>query len=325
MQQVRELPGIARAALGTNVPFADDLFFPVRDVTHGDTPESWEVSSEVRGISANFFEILQMPLVRGRNFEETDGPESAGVAIVNQTLARRLEPGGHVVGRRLQARGWAALPTYEIVGVVADTRSSGATTEVWNEVYIPYAQNDALFGILIVESDLNAETLDNILRPVIRAWAPANPDAPWLRAMSLHALLNRSVAGPRFSALLISAFSGLALLLAAVGIFGLVAYAVSQRFRELGIRAALGARPMDLMVTTMRSAVTLSAAGVVVGLLTSTFLTQAVESQLFGVQPLDVPTFVGAGVLMVCVAGCAAYLPARRAARIHPMTALRYE
>ena len=325
VQQVRELPGIARAALGTNVPFADDLFFAVRDVTNGDTPESVEVSSEVRGISTNFFEILQMPLVRGRNFEETDGPESPGVAIVNQTLARRLGPDGYVVGRRLRAGGWAALPTHEIVGVVADTRSSGATTEVWNEVYIPYAQNDALFGILIVVSDFNAETLDDMLRPVIRAWAPANPDAPWLRAMSLHALLNRSVAGPRFSAMLISAFSGMALLLAVIGVFGLVAYGVSQRLKELGIRAALGARPRDLIVTTVRSAVVLTTAGVVLGCVAAGYLTRFVASQLYGIEPLDVPTFLGAGAVMVVVAGAGASVAAQRAARADPMTVLRVE
>jgi putative ABC transport system permease protein len=138
-------------------------------------------------------------------------------------------------------------------------------------------------------------------------------------------LISQSLAGPRFSATLISAFSAMALLLAAIGLFGLVAYSVSQRSQELGIRAALGARPGDLVAATMRSAVALTAVGVVAGLAAAVYLTRFIESQLYEVKPLDPPTFLAAAAVMLIVAGLASYIPARRAAQVDPMAALRYE
>jgi putative ABC transport system permease protein len=134
-----------------------------------------------------------------------------------------------------------------------------------------------------------------------------------------------SVAGPRFSAILISAFSGMALLLAAIGLFGLVAYSVSQRLKEFGIRAALGAPAGSLAVKAMGSAFVLTVAGILTGLAVSIYLTRFVESQLYGIDQFDLPTFLGAGAVMLVASGVAAYLPARRAAQVDPMTALRYE
>jgi putative ABC transport system permease protein len=267
-----------------------------------------------------------MPLVRGRVFTPADRLESPGVAIVNETLARKLAAGGEVLGLKVAIQGgWAALPEYEIVGVVADARSVGTTTDVWDEIYVPHAQSRAWFGFLIVRSPLDSAALEPMLRKEIRSWAPATPDVPWLRATAMEDLISQSLAGPRFSATLIVAFSGMALLLAAVGLFGLVAYSVSQRHQELGIRAALGALPKDLLLTAMRSALSFTAIGVLLGLAVSIYLTRFVESQLYGVSSVDAPTFLGAGALMLAVAGLAAYLPARRAARTDPMAALRYE
>jgi putative ABC transport system permease protein len=164
-----------------------------------------------------------------------------------------------------------------------------------------------------------------MLRKEIRAVAPQAPDDPVLRATAIEDMVSRSLAGPRFSATLFSAFSANALLLAAIGVFGLVSYSVSQRRSEYGIRAALGAHAGNLITMTMRSAVLLIAIGVALGIVAAVYLAQFVETQLYGIEPLDVPTFVGAVGVMAAVALVASYLPARRAARVDPLVALRYE
>ena len=324
LERVEALPGVTAAGVGENVPFGDDdgEFRTVSDLDHPDG--ALPLTADRRAVSSNFFQLLQMPLLRGRIFTSADGPESPGVAIVNEALARRLVPGGDALGRKLRIRG-TPLPAYEIVGVVANARSTGISTETWDEVYIPYPQSSAYFGFLIVRSQLDGAALDAMLREEVRAWAPERPQAPWQTATAMEDLMSRSVAGPRFSATLAGAFSGMALLLAAVGVFGLVAYSVSQGLKEYGIRAALGARPRDLAATAMGSAAALTAAGVVIGLVASIYSTQFIESQLYGIQPLDPLTFLGAGTLMLAAAGLAAYLAARRATRVDPMTALRYE
>jgi putative ABC transport system permease protein len=325
-ERVEALPGITAAGVGENVPFGhDDGFRSVSDLneivsTGGTVP----LSVDRRAISPNYFQLLRMPLLRGRVFTSADRVESPGVAIINEALARKLAPAGGVLGRKMQIQG-APLPAYEIVGVVANARSMGTSTEVWDEIYIPYAQSAATFGFLIVASELDSAALDAMLRKEIRSWAPALPYNSWTTATSMEDLINRSVVGPRFSATLISAFSGMALLLAAIGVFGLVAYSVSQRLRELGVRAALGARPRDLLAATLRPAMLLTSVGVLLGLLAALYLTRFVESQLYGIERLDLPTFLGAGAVMFVVAGLAAYLPARRAGFVNPMTILRHE
>ena len=319
VRRVEALPGITSAGFGTNVPFGSDDWF--RFVEDLDAPNAKELMADLRMVSPNYF---QMPLIRGRTFTAADGAESRGVAIVNQLLASKLSPGGDVLGRRVLP-GWATLPDYEIVGVVANARSTGTSAETWDEIYIPVAQSKARFGFLIVQSRLDSPALHPMLREEVRAWAPAAPDMPWLTPTAIEDLMSRSVAGPRFSAVLTGVFSGMALLLAAIGVFGLVAYSVSQRLKEYGIRAALGARPRDLAATAMGSAAALTAAGAAIGLAASMYLTRFVESQLYGVEAFDPLTFLGAGMSMLAAAGLAAYLAARRATHVDPMTALRYE
>ncbi|MPY89738.1 MAG: FtsX-like permease family protein [Luteitalea sp.] len=327
VRRVEARPEVASVGVGSNVPFGhDDGFGSVRDLAErGRADGTEELNADVRAVSPSFFQLFQMPLLRGRNFTAADRAGAPGVAIVNERLARKLARGGHALGRRVHIGFDAPLPAYRIVGVVANRRSSGATTDVWDEIYIPHKQSRAQLGYLIIRSELDSRTLDRALRQEVRAALPQLPDNPRLTAAAMEDLISESVAGPRFSATLVSGFSALALLLAAIGLFGLVAYSVSQRRQELGIRAALGARPRDLVVTITRSAVAVTAGGAAVGLAAGAYLTRFVESQLYAIEPLDVPTFVGAAVLMLVVAGVAAYVPARRAARTDPMTALRYE
>ncbi|MGH9162917.1 MAG: ABC transporter permease, partial [Vicinamibacteraceae bacterium] len=327
---VDALPGITGVALSSRVPFTDNetIGSVAAADARGRTGNATALDADVRAVSSNVFQLLRMPLSQGRIFSSADGPTSPGVAIINETLARNLAPDGNVLGRtvHVEGGGTAALPAYQIVGVVADARSTGVTAEVWDEIYIPLSQSTARSAFLIVRSPLDTGTLAKSLRQEIRSVFPERPENRFLLpATSMEDLMAQSVAGPRFSATLVSAFSAMALLLAALGLFGLVAYSVSQRFHELGIRTALGARPRDLVLTVTRSAVTLTTVGIAVGLAAGAYFTQFVESQVYAIEPLDMPTFVGAAILMLVVAALAAYVPARRAARADPMTALRYE
>ncbi len=326
-RRIETLPGVTSVAVGTNVPFGgDDGFRSVSASENGGSRQAQtQITADLRAISPNFFQLLQIPLVRGRAFTSRDRLDTPGVAIVNQTLARKLAPEGDVLGRSIQVRGWAALPQYQIVGVVADARSSGTSADVWDELYIPHGQSKAYFGFVIIRSPLSTSALDEMLRKEIRAWAPELPEMPWLTATTMDELMRRSLAGPRFNTTLIGVFSGMALLLAAIGVFGLVAYSASLRKREFGIRAALGARRQDLLASSLRTTVLLTAVGTVTGLAVALGLVGLVESQLYGIQPLDVATFLGAGSVMFVVSALAAYFPAVSAAKVDPMVALRHE
>lgn len=317
-RRVRQLPGIVEVGLGSNFPFGhDDGFRPVR------AANGTEFSADVRAISANYFQLLQMPLTQGRVFTADDDASSPRVAVVNQTFARKLASLGDVLGRSVEVG--SAKAVHEIVGIVADARSSGTTTEVWDEIYVPYAQSNTTVAYLIVRSQLDSGTLDVMLRKELRAVAPEAPDHPLLRATAIEDMVSRALAGPRFSAILFSAFSANALLLAAIGVFGLVSYSVSQRRFEYGIRAALGAHSSNLIRMTMRSAAMLIATGVLVGIIAAVYLTRFVETQLYAIEPLDMPTFTSAAAVMTAAALIACYVPARRAARVDPLVALRYE
>ena len=317
------LPGVSDAGLASGIPFEDD--FPltlVRDAQQAVT-DSTGVEAQLRSVSPNYHHLLQIPLRRGRLFDPSDTRNSTSVAIVNETLARRLAPNGDALGRTVRVGRSATARQYQIVGIVADVRFNASTTEITGEIVVPHQQRATSYGVLIVRSDLQTGQLTPMLRSVLRSVAPAEPlfEAQVVRPMD--SLVRDAFAGPRFTATLSTLFSVTALLLAAMGVFGLVAYSVSQRRAEFGIRAALGARPQDLAVTSMRTALMLTTLGVTLGLATAIYFTRFIESQLYGVKPLDPPTFIGAAALMLLVAVLAALIPARRAVRTSPMLALR--
>ncbi|MGH7471121.1 MAG: ABC transporter permease [Longimicrobiales bacterium] len=325
-EMVRRLeakPGVASAAFAENVPFSGDaLRVPVRDARTAVT-DSTGVTADVRAVSSNYHQLLQIPLRKGRVFTAADREGSVAVAIVNETLARKLGAGGDVIGQTLLLGRPASARPYQIVGVAADARSTGTSVDITNEVHVPYGQRGNNFGFLIVRSELNIGQLTRMLRAEVRAAAPELPMLASRTAVPMSQLVRQALAGPRFSATLATAFSIVATLLAAMGVFGLVSYAVAQRRQEFGIRSALGARPRDLAVTAVQPAVALTAVGITLGLTLAAFLTRFIEKQLYAIEPLDPTTFIGAGALLLVVAGLAAAIPARQAMRVDPMSTLR--
>jgi hypothetical protein len=262
-------------------------------------------------------------LLHGRPFSSSDAASAPRVAIVNRTLARTLGSPDNVVGQSVRIGTSPTAPIHEIVGVVDDARWWGTTLARLGEIYTPLEQDRASFGFVVVESPLDSLALTGIIK---RAFYDAVPGAPLpaaRQATSLQAMIDRSIAGPRFSAAMVGAFSTVATSLAVVGLFGLVAYSVADRRRELAVRTALGARPAALVAATMRWAMLLTLIGSALGLVASAYLRRVIEAQLYGVQSWDLPAFGGAAGIMIATAALAAYYPASRAVHADPMTALR--
>jgi predicted permease len=320
-------PGVSGAAIASNIPFSTDEYMtPVHSVDNASPRDSATAPrADVRAISPNYFELLQMSLLRGRPFNAADGFESPLVAIANQRLSRSLAAGSDILGRRVRIGDAPTGPVYEIVGVVSDARSIGTSVDALNEIYIPFAQSRTTIGLLIVQSSASPSELTDMIRAEVNSVLPQLPLRRDQTVTALTELIRRSLARQRFTATLVSAFSGTALLLAIIGVFGLVSYSISQRRRELGVRAALGARPWDLGVSTIGPVLALTVMGITLGAIAAAYLTRFVENQLYAIEPLDVSTFAGAAVGMFIVAGLAALVAARRAITSNPFTVLRQE
>jgi predicted permease len=327
IQRLEAQPGIVSVAVASGMPFGDDepRNVPVRLPDDVRPVDEATLRTDLRAVSVNFFKLFQMPLLSGRPFATTDRAETPRVAIVNRTLAQRLAPSGNVIGQAIRLGSAATPPAYEVIGVVEDTRWWGTTLAPLNEVYVPVEQDRAAFGFVVVESRLDTTVLTKVIRTSFNEVLPGAAMPAARRAIPLDDMIARSIAGPKFNATLVGSFSAMAMILAVIGLFGLVAYSVSQRRRELALRVALGAGSSNLVATSIRSAMGLTAIGIVVGLSIAVYLIRFVRHELYAIDPLDVPTFAGAAILMLMTAGAAAYVPARRAANADPMTVLRYE
>jgi putative ABC transport system permease protein len=323
LRRTRGLDGVSAAALTSNVPFSGDLFEGPVQVVGEPAREASAALAEVRVVSPELFRVLEVPLLRGRGFEAADGPGAPRVAIVKRSLARRLAPLGEVLGLTVRIGAGERVAEHRVVGVVEDSRSLGTTPEVRNEVYVPYGQRDADLLWLVVESPLPSSRLTPAIRRELRAAMPRLPLRADEQAEPLEELVARALAGPRFGAVLMTAFSALALLLAASGLFGLVSFTVSRRRRELAVRSAIGAAPRDLVRVAVASATGAATLGVVLGLAAAVPVMRLVRSQLY-TRELDAPaSLIHGGLAMLLVAAAAAYLPARRAVGADPVAALR--
>lgn len=324
IQRLEATPGITSAAVASAVPFGDDepRLVPVRRPGE-DTIGEFTPRAAIRAVSLRFFGQFQTPLLRGRTFVSSDGSDAPRVAVVNRTLARKLGALETIIGQAVRIGSAATAPIYEIVGVVEDSRWWGTTTAPLDEIYTPLAQDRASFGFVTVESRLDNPALTRAIKAAFHAAWPGAALPPARQAVSLHDMIRHSIAGPRFNATLVGAFSTAAAGLALTGLFALVAYSMSQRRRELAVRTALGARPAALIGASIRWAMTLAAIGAGLGLAAGAGLRRALASQLYAVETSDGMVFGSVVLLMLATAGLAAYWPASQAVRADPMTALR--
>jgi putative ABC transport system permease protein len=273
-------------------------------------------------VLSDYFRAMGISLLKGRPFTKADTAESAKVVIINQTLAHRFWPGEEPIGKRL-SWGSGDVPVWrEVVGVVADVHQWGLIREPMPEVYFPYAQLPQAAMSLVIRSSCDASTLIKAVREQVRG---LDKELPVFRPLSMEHILAQSTAEQRFQALLMSVFGTMALVLAGVGLYGVMSYSVAQRTHEIGIRVALGAQRWDVLGLVLGQGMLLTTIGVLIGLAGAFATTRLMSSLLYGVSATDPLTFTLVPVLLSGVALLACYIPARRATKVDPMVALRYE
>ncbi|MBD0372856.1 MAG: ABC transporter permease [Pyrinomonadaceae bacterium] len=286
-------------------------------------PPGSEPIAEYRAASPDYFSTLCIPLVEGRYFNAQDRQGAVPVAIVNKTFARRYLRGRAPLGQRVRKEetGWLS-----IVGVVGDVKQSGLTQAVMPEVYTSYAQTESgtlTQGMTLVVRAEGERT--ELVSSIRRAVAEADPAQPVHNVQTMQEVINNSVSDRRMTMQLLAIFAGLALFLAMIGIYSVMAYVVTQNTREIGLRMALGAQARDVLKLVVGQGMVLTVLGIALGLVASLALTRLIKSLLFGVEATDLLTFICVSLFLILVAGLACYIPARRATRIDPMVALRYE
>jgi len=286
-----------------------------------------EPSASYRGVTPDYFRAMNIPVLRGRQFTEQDrrGGQT-GVALINEAVARRYFEGEDPLGKVLKSVGVNVdedqPQRWEIVGVVGNVRHAGLDVEPYAEIYFPHRQQSWNWGHFVVRADGDPASL----APAVRAQVHAiDRDQAVSEVRPLAEMIAGTVAKPRFYALLLASFAVVGLLLALVGIYGVLSYTVTERTHEIGVRMALGAQRRDILRLVVRGGMTYALAGVVAGLVGARAVTHVLSKLLFEVSATDAPTFAGIALLLASVALLACYLPARRATKVDPMVALRYE
>ncbi|HEX8283353.1 MAG TPA: ABC transporter permease [Pyrinomonadaceae bacterium] len=321
VERVANVPGVEAAAVVRGLPFSGNggsVTYAVPD--RPAPPRGQEPKTLENAIDPNYLRAVGLPLLRGRNFTEQDTPESAPVVLVNRMMAEQLWPGEDPLGKQIQFP--EAKMTASVVGVVGDAKQYDIGERQRPQVYTAYAQNPHIFGTLVVRS--RVEPL-GLVKSVKQAVWSVDPEQPVWKVRTVEQLLSRNVADRRFVLWLMACFAGLAVLLTALGIYGVVSYTVAQRTHEIGVRMALGAEGRDVLRMVLGRGMRLALAGVAAGLVAALVVTRLMEGLLYGVSPTDPLTYAAVALLLSLVALVACYIPARRATRVDPLEALRYE
>jgi predicted permease len=334
LRRANAIPGVQLAAITSNLPAADTINSDSAaygatnhnslDIEDRPTESSGDLSAEVIRISPEYFRVIQTPLVGGRLFTEGDEDGKLPVAIIDEATARRYWPDRDPVGRRLRIVGRFARknssPWSTVVGVVKNIKHDGLDVDGVPHVYVPLNQFLGRTLSLALRTSLPASTLEAQIRGAIQS---VDPELPVFNVTSMDEVLDASLASRRFSANLVAGFAGGALLLASIGIYGLLAYMVGQRSREIGLRLALGAQRADVLRLVLGKGVVLAGLGIVAGVIFSASTASMMASLLYGVRPHDPAVFLMVPLLLLVVAIAASYIPAWRATKVDPIVALR--
>ena len=325
-EKITHMPGVQSAAIAYGLP-------PLRPPDMNDTKiEGWvrTKGGPIQNVdfyqiaSKDYFQTMGIRLMEGRLFDERDTPTAPDVAIINQTMARTFWGNQSAIGKHVQPG--MSGPECTIIGVVEDVKNAGIDKPTGTELFLPYAQKQASGSLrdayVLLRSTSDSASLVRAVRQDVNELDPAIPVA---KVRSMDDVVAAAQSQPRFLTLLLALFSGVALVIATVGIYGVIAYSVERRSKEFGLRMALGAQTGDVLGLVMKQGALLTGIGVAVGLVAALGLTRLMASLLFGVQPTDVATFISVSGILIAVALCASYIPARRATQVDPMHALRHE
>jgi predicted permease len=335
LRRANAIPGVELAAITSNLPAADTInsdSAAYGATNHNSlaiedrpTESSGDLSAEIIRISPDYFRVIQTPLVEGRFFTEDDENGKLPVAIIDEATARRYwwpdhDPEGRRLRIRLRFGQNPVNPWSTVVGVVKNIKHDGLDVDGVPHIYVPLNQFVGRSLSLALRTSLPASTLEPQIRGAIQS---VDPGLPVFNVTSLDEVLDASLAPRRFSASLVAGFAGGALLLASIGIYGLLAYMVGQRSREIGLRLALGAQRADVLRLVLGKGVVLAGLGIVIGVIFSASTASMMASLLYGVRPHDPAVFLIVPLLLLAVAALASYLPARRATKVNPMIAFR--
>jgi putative ABC transport system permease protein len=329
IDRLETMPGIAAAAAVTPLPLSMNGWQTSFAVEGYPEPEVGKFpTNDIARVTPGYFRAMGVRLLRGRTFTWDDKEDAPPVAIIDETFANTWFAGEDPIGRRIKINaghpppGGPPPPWITVVGVVNHVKNYGIDQESRVEAYVPYLQSPVTGLTLLVKGPGDAAAAARAMRQAVR---DADPTLPIYAVRTMEEYLARTLSPKRLMMLLLAVFAGVALTLAAVGIYGVMSYAVTQRTSEIGIRMALGAHPRDVLRLVVGQGMLLAIGGVLIGLAAAFALTRLLETLLFGVSATDPATFAGVALLLAGVAGLASWIPARRAARVDPLVALRYE
>ncbi|HEX9944661.1 MAG TPA: ABC transporter permease [Thermoanaerobaculia bacterium] len=323
LEKIRAIPGVRSAALISMLPI-QNAWMNGRFVIEGrpDPQPGQEPVAELRIASPGLFQSLGIPILKGRDFTESDGEAGPPAAIVNEALVRKYFPREAPLGQRLRFSG----ETFTIVGVVGSVRQAGLDNDPLAEIYFPYAAPDAMESlgdaVLVIRTAVPPEGVTAGVRAAVTSVDPA---LPIYNVLTMQQVIEKSLAGRRLNLWLLAIFAGMALVLSAAGLYGVISYVVAQRTREIGVRIALGAQTRDVIGLVMRQGLALTSAGIVLGLLGAFAFTRVLGNLLYGVSARDPLTHVVLAAVLGMVALLATWLPARRVSRVDPILAIRAE
>jgi predicted permease len=327
LRRMKAIPGVELAATTSSLPATNSNpnavgGLAIEGLAIEDRPveSSQDLKAERIRISPDYFKVMRATLLRGRSFTEGDEDGKQLVAIIDESTAHKFWPTRDPLGRRVRFARDPTKPWMTVVGIIKDIKSDGLDIDGVPHIFVSTYQDPSKQVSMILRTSLPATLLEPQIRHEIRS---IDPDLPLFNVVSMNDILDRSLASRRFSADLVGGFAGLAVLLASIGIYGLLAYMVGQRSREIGIRMALGARRDDILRMFLRKGVALAGVGIVAGLVISASTASMMASLLYGVRPHDPAVFLIVPLLLLAVAALASYLPARRATKVDPIVALR--
>jgi putative ABC transport system permease protein len=318
LRRISGLPGVRSAATSAALPLAWIRITPVLPEGQPEVPLSQRPFIDIEAISPDWFRIMRVPVRSGRDFTSADNSQAPKVVIVNETFARQFWPNQNPLGKHIiVGRGPVAS---EVIGMAADIKNKGIEQDTQPQLYLSFSQLPWGNMNLLVRTAVPPQNMTSAVRAQIAA---VDPEQPVTKVQTVDDLVENSRAQPRFTMMLLSVFSAAALLLAVIGIYGVLSYSVAQRRQEFGIRLALGAERTDILRLVVRQGLILSITGIGLGLIVALFLTQLMSSMLYKVGTRDLTTFALTPLVFLGIALLACYLPARRATKVNPIEALR--